>query len=91
GKICRKDVRIRLCGQVLNMRYLGMVQVAGVNEVKALYEILECLDDERRNERTAHKNDFREAVREYHLGNAERALCIFEKLEAASLSDPAPK
>ena len=75
----------------LNMRYLGMVQVAGVNEVKAVYEILECLDDERKRERTATKTDFREGVREFHLGHIEKALSIFEQLESVSESDPAPK
>lgn len=75
----------------LNMRYLGMVQVAGVNEVKAVYEILECLDDERKKERTASKTDFREGVREFHLGHTEKALSIFEQLESVSENDPAPK
>lgn len=90
--IISKDTLDRMSSpDSLNMRYLGMVQVAGVNEVKALYEVLECLDDDRRNERTAGKDDFREAVREFHLGNAEKALSIFEKLAAESVNDPAPR
>ena len=75
----------------LNMRYLGMVQVAGVNEVIAVYEILECLDEERKRERTDSKMLFRDGVREFHLGHVEKALSIFEQLEAGSETDPAPK
>lgn len=56
----------------LNMRYLGMVQVAGVNEVKAIYEVLECLDEGRKRERTASKMDFRDGVREFHLGKSSQ-------------------
>ncbi|MGN0665429.1 MAG: adenylate/guanylate cyclase domain-containing protein [Huintestinicola sp.] len=75
----------------LNMRYLGMVQVAGVNEVKAVYEILECLDDKRKKERTDSRTDFCEGVRQFHLGHIEQTLGIFEQLESVSKTDPAPK
>ena len=39
-----------------------MVQVAGVNDVTALYEILDCLGDEERERRTANKEDFMEVI-----------------------------
>ena len=65
----------------LNTRYLGMIQVAGVNEVKALYEILDALDDTRRIARESTKGDFREAVKLFHLGKTKESLALFEKLK----------
>lgn len=73
----------------LNTRYLGMIQVAGVNEVKALYEVLDCLDDERKTERSAGKGDFREAVKLFHLGDLNGSLELFRKLKSESVNDPA--
>lgn len=73
----------------LNLRYLGMVQVAGVNEVKALYEVLDCLDVKRFENRNKTKNEFREAVRLYHLGNLDESLAEFNKIKATAEDDPA--
>lgn len=77
----------------LNVRYLGMIQVAGVNEVKAVYEVLDSLDEGRKAARSAGNADFREAVRLFHLGNLEGALQLFRSLEQKtdSGSDPVPK
>lgn len=72
----------------LNLRYLGMIQVAGVNEVKALYEVLDCLDEERYVERFKSKADFREAVRLYHLGELKKSLGMFKSIKETSKSDP---
>ena len=73
----------------LNLRYLGMVQVAGVNEVKALYEVLDCLDEKRFENRNKTKNEFREAVRLYHLGNLDKSLEEFEEIKPNAVDDPA--
>ena len=43
----------------LGLRYLGIVQVAGVNEVKAVYEVLDCLPDEQRQRRQANSGGLR--------------------------------
>ncbi|WP_295157129.1 adenylate/guanylate cyclase domain-containing protein [uncultured Ruminococcus sp.] len=58
----------------LDLRYLGILQVAGVNEVKAVYEVLDCMDGELRRIRSENKNDFREAVRLFHLGRRGDAV-----------------
>ena len=71
----------------MNLRYLGMVQVAGVNEVKSLYEVLDCLPDEQRELRNANKDDFREAVRLFHLGDREGSINVFEKMQATGMAD----
>ena len=73
----------------LNLRYLGMIQVAGVNEVKALYEVLDCLDEKRMVNRNRTKNEFREAVRLYHLGKLEEAVELFESIKPNAEEDPA--
>lgn len=68
----------------LNTRYLGMIQVAGVNEVKALYEVLDCLDEQRKEERMSVKADFREAVKLFHLGKADESVSLFEQIRSKS-------
>ncbi|MBR5087861.1 MAG: adenylate/guanylate cyclase domain-containing protein, partial [Ruminiclostridium sp.] len=72
---------------VLNKRYIGMVQVAGVNDVTALYEILDCLSDEERERRTANKDDFKEAVRLFHLGRREEAVEVLKGIQASGKAD----
>lgn len=64
----------------LDLRYLGILQVAGVNEVKAVYEVLDCIDGEIRDLRSASKNDFREAVRLFHLGRRDDAAALLQKM-----------
>ena len=71
----------------LNTRYLGMVQVAGVNEVKALYEVLDCLDEKRRNERVANRSDFREAIRLFHMGKRREAADLLAAVAADGRAD----
>lgn len=73
----------------LNLRYLGMIQVAGVNEVKALYEVLDCLDEKRFENRNKTKNEFREAVRLYHLGDLQGSIEVFKNIEKDADDDPA--
>ena len=69
-----KDTLDRMADpESVNLRYLGMVQVAGVNEVKSVYEVLDCLPDEERMKRSANADDFREAIRLFHLGQRDDA------------------
>ena len=71
----------------LNKRYIGMVQVAGVNDVTPLYEILDCLGDEEREKRTATKDDFKEAVRLFHLGRRAEAAEQLRKIQSTGKAD----
>ena len=71
----------------LNLRYLGIVQVAGVNEVKAVYEVLDCLSDDKRAERTANKEELHEAIRLFHLGRRIEAALALQKLYEAGMND----
>ncbi len=72
----------------LQTRYLGMVQVAGVNEVKAIYEVLDALDPERREERIRTRDDFKEGVRLFHLKEPEKSVEYFKRVKEASANDP---
>lgn len=92
GMIISKDTLDRMKHQdTLSTRYLGMVQVAGVNEISALYEVLNCLTDEQRAPKEETKLEFREAVRTYHSGNPEQSVEIFRRIHAKNPADPAPQ
>lgn len=89
GMIISKDTLDRMKNpDKLSTRYLGMVQVAGVNEVATLYEVMDCLEDEERALREQTKEEFREAVRLFHTGEMEEAL---KKLEEVGKDNPQDK
>lgn len=71
----------------LDLRYLGMVQVAGVNEVRSLYEVLDCLPDGERQLRSASKGEFREALRLFHMGERGKAIERLQALTADGKGD----
>ncbi|MBO4241806.1 MAG: adenylate/guanylate cyclase domain-containing protein [Clostridiales bacterium] len=71
----------------LDLRYLGMLQVAGVNEVRGVYEVLDCLREEDKKVRSDNSTEFREAVRLFQLGRRDDAVKALEKLAAEGRSD----
>ena len=71
----------------LSLRYLGMIQVAGVNEVKAVYEVLDCLKDDVKSVRSDNAKDFREALRLFQLGRHDDALKALEKIASEGRND----
>lgn len=88
GMIISKDTLDRMSApEKINMRFLGMIQVAGVNEVKALFEVLDCLDDETRALRLSTKADFENGVRKFHLGAFEASLECFKRIRKADPGD----
>ena len=77
-----KDTIDRLSdADIYNLRYLGIMQVAGVNEVKSVYEVLDCLPDDVREERQSHSMELREAIKNFHMGNRKEAVEILTKIE----------
>ena len=79
--IVTKDTLDRMADpDMFSRRYLGMVQVAGVNDVNGLYEILDCLEETERKKREENKADFREGVRLFHLGRRKEAVEQFAKI-----------
>ena len=71
----------------LNLRYLGIVQVAGVNEVEALYEVLDCLDENNKAKRSANNIELREAIRLFSLGRRKEAENSLQLLADSGKSD----
>ena len=64
-----------------------ILQVAGVNEVKGVYEVLDCLPADIREARSAHKNDLREAIRLFHMGEREEAVKMLSGIDASEETD----
>ena len=73
--------------EVPDLRYMGIVQVAGVNEVKAVYEVLDCLDEKERKVRSGNAEDLKEAIRLFHLGRRSEAVSALEKLASEGRND----
>ena len=73
--------------EALGLRYLGIIQVAGVNEVKAVYEVLDCLPDEQREKRSDNNADLREAIRLFHLGRRNDAADALQAIADSGKSD----
>lgn len=71
----------------LDLRYLGIVQVAGVNEVEALYEVLDCLSDENKEVRSANSKDLREAIRLFSLGRRSDAADSLQAIADSGKND----
>lgn len=88
GMLISKDTVDRIPEpESLGLRYLGMVQVAGVNEVKAVYEVLGCMSDEEREKRSANIPEFREAIRLFHLGRRAEAAFELKALADKGMND----
>ena len=71
----------------LDLRYLGIVQVAGVNEVKSVYEVLDCLPEEERAKRHENSPMLREAVRLFHLGRREETIGMLRGISILGKGD----
>ncbi|MDE6433299.1 MAG: adenylate/guanylate cyclase domain-containing protein [Lachnospiraceae bacterium] len=92
GMLISKDTLDRMENpEALTLRYLGMVQVAGVNEVVSIYEVLNCLFGDKRKKREQTGQEFREAVRLFHSGKLKEALTLFQEVAAADDEDFAAK
>ncbi len=56
-------------------------------EVKAVYEVLDCLPEEEGEKRYGNAADFREAVRLFHLSRREEAIRILSDLSKDGRND----
>ena len=71
----------------LDLRYLGIVQVAGVNEVKAIYEVLDCLPEDSRTIRSSNRSELREAIRLFSLGRRDGAVKALQSIKGSGKND----
>jgi class 3 adenylate cyclase/HAMP domain-containing protein len=68
-------------------RFIGMVQAAGVNEVIALFDMLDALSSKEKKHRLATKDVFESGVRKYHMKDYAAAIQRFEKVLSADPQD----
>ena len=88
GILISKDTVDRLSdSEQYNLRYLGILQVAGVNEVKGVYEVLDCLEENVRSERESHKEKLREAIRLFHLGERKESVSLLSEIRSDKETD----
>ena len=71
----------------LDLRYLGNIQVAGVSEVKEVYEVLDCLPDDERQRRRDNKDDLNESVMLYAEGKTKEAEETLRRLVSSGKND----
>ena len=83
-----KDTLDRMTSpDTLSTRYVGMIRMEGVNEVKSVYEVLDCLEDEQKQLRQGTSDDFREAIRLFHLGKRKQSIEYLKKLVDENKAD----
>ena len=88
GILVSKDTVDRLSdSEEYNLRYLGILQVAGVNEAKGVYEVLDCLPENVKNVRLSHKDKLREAIRLFHLGDRKGSVSLLNKIQSDEETD----
>ena len=88
GILVSKDTVDRLSdSEEYDLRYLGILQVAGVNEVKGVYEVLDCLPENIKSERVAHKEKLREAIRLFHLGERKASVSLLAEIKSDEETD----
>ena len=71
----------------LDLRYLGFVQVAGVNEFKEIYEVLDCLPDEEREKRHNNSDLLSEAIKMFREGRKEEAADTLRNIRTSGGGD----
>jgi len=89
GVLITRDTLNQLAGheEEFSYRFIGMVQAAGVNEVVALFDMLDALMPKDKKCRMATKIVFESGVRKYHMKDYAAAVKRFEKVLAADPQD----
>ena len=89
GMLITRDTLNQLAGHEneFSYRFIGMVQAAGVNEVVALFDMLDALSPREKKCRLATKTVFESGVRKYHMKDYAAAVQRFDKVIAADPQD----
>jgi class 3 adenylate cyclase len=84
-----RDTMNQLSGseKEFNYRFIGMIRVAGVNEVLGVFDMLDALPEDICKKRMITKRIFESGVRKYHTKDYKAALKRFEKVVAADPGD----
>jgi len=89
GVLITRSTLNQLAGheEEFSYRFIGMVQAAGVNEVVALFDMLDALMPKDKKRRLATKVVFESGVRKYHMKDYAAAVSRFQKVVAADPND----
>jgi len=89
GLLITRDTLNQLAGfeSEFEYRFIGMVRAAGVNEVVALFDMLDALPPEEKQKRLSTKEFFESGVRKYHMKDYATAVKRFQKVNADDLQD----
>ncbi|MDR0465667.1 MAG: HAMP domain-containing protein [Treponema sp.] len=89
GVLITRSTLNQLAGheEEFSYRFIGMVQAAGVNEVVALFDMLDALMPKDKKRRLATKVVFESGVRKFHMKDYAAAVSRFQKVVAADPND----
>ncbi|MDR1904739.1 MAG: adenylate/guanylate cyclase domain-containing protein [Treponema sp.] len=89
GMLITRDTLNQLSGgeEEFKYRFIGMIQVAGVNEVIGVFDMLDALPAQIKKRRLATKKVFESGIRKYHMKEYQNALKRFERVLAADPGD----
>jgi class 3 adenylate cyclase len=89
GLLITKDTLNRLAGNETEFeyRFIGMVQMAGVNEIIGIFDMLDALSPKDKKSRIETKTIFESGVRKYHMKDYVTAVERFEKVVADDPQD----
>ncbi|MCL2252227.1 MAG: HAMP domain-containing protein [Treponema sp.] len=89
GLLFTRDTLNQLAGfeTEFEYRFIGMVRAAGVNEVVALFDMLDALPPEEKKARLLTKQFFESGVRKYHMKDYATAVERFKKVTADDPQD----
>ncbi len=82
GMLITRDTMNELVDAEVNFsyRFIGMIQVAGVNEVKGMFDILDALPPAIKEKRLQTKELFESGIRMYHMKEYATAAQIFQEV-----------
>jgi class 3 adenylate cyclase len=89
GILITRDTMNKISGSEdeFQLRFIGMIQAAGVNEVVGVFDVLDALPEEIREKRLATKEIFESGIRKYHMKEYQTACERFQQVVTADPGD----
>ena len=70
-----------------DLRFLGQTQVAGDEEVLAIYEVLDCLPEEEKTKRERNSIRLRQAISCFQIGKRTEAMAMLKDIAHGAEGD----
>jgi hypothetical protein len=70
-----------------DLRFLGQTQVAGDEEVLAIYEVLDCLPEEEKTKRERNNIRLRQAISYFQVGKRTEAMAVLKDIAHGAEGD----